>query len=783
MPLIVPLPQSVRNVLGPCANLVGVHPGLVLDKFAESWDTSGATQGLSERVQKPVIDQVMRLSASPPPDQIDPADPNAPPGRWFDDLVKRWEALTAGGAAFTGTTAGPLTLHLARASALENAGICLHPIYGFTYLPGSGLKGLARAFAETVWLPALSTEAERLAGWERIEAVFGWAPGSNEQTDGAGKRVPKSWMPVGAEQYRAEKKDESGEIIRKARSTSAGAVVFHDAWPRKWPRLITDILNSHHKEYYSQSNTPPGDWENPEPVYFLSVPPGVPFRFAVAKRRDDVPQEFLDLAADWLAGGLTVLGCGAKTATGYGHFTVDRGAKPVVSAARPSFATTLELVTPAFLAGAEQTDPTSCDLRPATLRGQLRWWWRTLHAGFVDVPTLKRMEAAVWGDTKSGAAVRLTVSANGRIQPLPFDRDGPNGIIKANRIPNTPEMQQRKETPGLKYHSFGMDERRGNDHVRRFYLPPGSKWDVGLTARASQLPPASKDGKPIPLSADVLLEQARSALALLCHFGGVGAKARKGFGSFADLPGFDLAALKRSATDFRARCGRGTPAFQPALAGSPALEQLLGPLEVPTGGANGWLALDQLAAAAQQFAKRYKHRLEKKALGLPRKIGAPVSGTFRAGRHVKDRHASPVLYHFDRVNGLLVARVTAFPAAELPNVADSAKLLKELLAELGPGLGGRFDDHVKGKPAPGAPPGVPATATAGPQLKVGQRVKAKIVPDAKGKGRVFAEAGGRTGIVEGVPPGQTLTPNVDEVELVVKVLGSDGKQVTFKWPV
>ena len=33
-------------------------------------------------------------------------------------------------------TVTPLTMHLARASALENAGLCLHPLYGFAYLPG-----------------------------------------------------------------------------------------------------------------------------------------------------------------------------------------------------------------------------------------------------------------------------------------------------------------------------------------------------------------------------------------------------------------------------------------------------------------------------------------------------------------------------------------------------------------------------------------------------------------------------------------------------------------------
>jgi len=763
MSLIVPLPQGVRDVLGTCTDhtgLVGVHPGLVLDKFALSWDDSGITKGLSERVQKPVIDQVVRLSASPPP------------GLPFDDLVARWERATAGAIAFTGTTAGPLTLHLSRASALENAGICLHPIYGFTYLPGSGLKGLAHAFACEVWFP---TQSDKPAAWETICRVFGTAP--------------SNWL-----------KDLAARLgVPDVKVSKAGAVVFYDAWPRTWPTLRTDILNSHHAEYYMKDQ-PPGDWENPVPVYFLSVPPGVPFRFAVAKRRDDVPQADADLAADWLAGGLTTLGCGAKTAAGYGHFTVDRpppgGAAQDATRAwgdvleqsgRKLFRATLELVTPAFLAGANQTSRTDCDLRPTTLRGLLRWWWRTMHAGFVDTTTLRRMEAAIWGDTKRGGAVRLTVTAIGKGQPQEFAREQ---IRSANKLP---KPNDHKTSQGLTYHTYGADDNKNEGgqiiHVRRCYLEPGAKWAVTLTARAGQLAPTSEKGKPIDLPADLLLEQARAALVLLCHFGGAGAKGRKGFGSFADLPGFDIAAVKRTGADFRARCSLGAGGFQEQWAESPALEQLLGPVEVPTGGTNWWLALDQLAAAAQQFAKRYKHRVEKKALGLPRRVDAPPGSRFVTGRHIqkgqKERHASPVLYHLDRVNGLLIARVVAFPAAELPNLADSRKLLQELLDELRGGLAGWFDEHVKGKPPAGSPSiGSHVNAPVGPQLKVGQMVKAKMVPDEKGKGRPFAEAGGRKGIVEGVPAGHEWKPveGAELVELVVKVLGADGKQITFKWP-
>jgi CRISPR-associated protein Cmr6 len=296
---------------------------------------------------------------------------------------------------------------------------------------------------------------------------------------------------------------------------------------------------------------------------------------------------------------------------------------------------------------------------------------------------------------------------------------------------------------------------------------------------------ASDKLKPIDLPAELILAQAKAALTLLCRFGGVGAKGRKGFGSFADLPSFDLAAIKQDAATFRSQCGLAVSTSQDKLAGSPSLEQMLDPLEVPTGGTNYWLALDQLAAAAQQFAKKYKHQLEKKALGLPRRIGPPTSGSFRAGPHAqKDRHASPVLYHFSRsTDGKLLARVVAFPAAELPNLATSRIFLQELLNDLRSGLSERFQTHVAGKPTPtaGRPVQSGQATPPAPKISQGMRVKAKIVDDPKGKGRPFAEYQGRLGIIENVPPGRTLTAP-EEIDLIIKSLGVDGRQITFKWP-
>src|SRR5262249_54848217 len=154
--------------------------------------------------------------------------------------------------------------------------------------------------------------------------------------------------------------------------------------------------------------------------------PGTAFRFAVAKRRSDVEEELLTAAREWLTLALLDEGAGAKTAAGYGSFRLaDRQARepdrPAATPRRAQWTATLELATPAFLAGANQAAE-DCDLRPATLRGLLRWWWRTLHAGYVDVATLRRLEAIVWGDTRVGGAVRVTVEPEGPITPILFDR-------------------------------------------------------------------------------------------------------------------------------------------------------------------------------------------------------------------------------------------------------------------------------------------------------------------------------------------------------------------------
>ncbi|MCL0062226.1 type III-B CRISPR module RAMP protein Cmr6 [Thermodesulfovibrionales bacterium] len=156
-------------------------------------------------------------------------------------------------------------------TSVTETGITLHPLYGFPYLPASGLKGLARAYAE------IADNAPR----DELLAIFG-----------------------------SESKDPAHTANNRQ-----GKVFFMDGLPTKFPKLDLDIMNPHFGEYY-QGDKPPADYLNPVPVTFLAVAPGQKFSFGIHSR----DEELLHKAKAWLVGGLTDLGAGGKTNVGYGYF-------------------------------------------------------------------------------------------------------------------------------------------------------------------------------------------------------------------------------------------------------------------------------------------------------------------------------------------------------------------------------------------------------------------------------------------------------------------------------
>lgn len=697
------------------------HPGLVLDKFGYRWHDQATVKGA---LQKVVTTR--------------PADADV-----FLQRLARWNSMLQATLAtqFAARTAGPFTLHLARAAALENAGLCLHPLYGFVYLPGSGLKGLARAYAETIWRKGRDDTAAK----RDIHEVFGNEPGESNPHE-----------------------------------QRAGNIVFHDAWPDAWPELTLDLVNNHHRDYYNASDSskdsyPPGDWEEPTMVSFLAVKSGTRFLFALGKRRSDVDDATLRLAQEFLIGGLTQLGAGAKTAAGYGRFELVDASAPVSDAATAvasswsrvlatkelgEFKEDLKLVTPAFLAGPYQ-DGSDCDLRAATLRGLLRWWWRTLHTGYLDVATLRSLEAAVWGDTKQGSPITLQLCPKKAVQPQLFDRKA----ILHDLYPN--HRGGSFTNMGLTYHSYGMDE---EDKERRHFIEPGMSWHLTVRARGTKI-----FGRQI--DAGTLLDQARSALWLLCHLGGVGSKSRKGFGSMADLSTWTWEQCLAAAANVRASLpGRTNDRLPP----SPSLSELISPspgahpwLSVTTPNTwqgDAWCLLDLIGECVKTIAKEIKPKEDRFVLGRPRQMTG-----VRDDSNVK-RQASPVIFHIANRGSGFEIRTAIFPATKKPTPEDSVAVLSsvanQLMETLSEGLRARDGARVRrvetsrfSKPT--------TTATS-------QKVRVKILAPHKPRGfKVREEGRDRDGFLMYGKEPEDL-PTLDETIEVYRN-SVDPNAVQYRW--
>ena len=214
------------------------------------------------------------------------------------------------------TASAPFTTGLGNEHPLENGFAFLNP-YGLPYLPGSGVKGVLRR------------AARELASGDWGDG-HGWSQEKIHLLD----RVELSTIDV---LFGRESADGDSEHVR-------GALSFWDAIPQiPGDSLAVDIMTPHQSHYYQQrqesrsgGSASPHDSGAPNPISFLTLPPGTGFTFHVAC--DAARLELLapDLAHDgrWQAllsaafeHAFEWLGFGAKTAVGYGAMQVDERAR------------------------------------------------------------------------------------------------------------------------------------------------------------------------------------------------------------------------------------------------------------------------------------------------------------------------------------------------------------------------------------------------------------------------------------------------------------------------
>jgi len=164
-----------------------------------------------------------------------------------------------------------LAVGLGGEAVLETA-ITLHRTYGVPYIPGSALKGLAASYAH-----------KRLEG--------------------------ETWRKGG-----------EAHMIMFGNTKSAGYVAFFDALyvpgsGHKGKALWPDVITVHHPDYYGGKDSAPADWDNPNPVPFLSAT-GC---YLIALGGDS---QWVEKAFEILALALKEEGVGAKTSSGYGRMSI-----------------------------------------------------------------------------------------------------------------------------------------------------------------------------------------------------------------------------------------------------------------------------------------------------------------------------------------------------------------------------------------------------------------------------------------------------------------------------
>ena len=143
---------------------------------------------------------------------------------------------------------------------------------------------------------------------------------------------------------------------------------------------------------------------------------------------------------------------------------------------------TCETVTPMFLAGADGSTP---ELRPPSIKGALRFWWRALN-GHLSIEKLKEQEGAIFGDTKQRSKVIIRVEEK-------------KVTVSAGNVKSS-----------LLYIAYGAHSRR--------YIEPASKFNICISFKSNAL--NAQQFKELFLAMNALL-----------HFGGLGMKSRNGFGS------------------------------------------------------------------------------------------------------------------------------------------------------------------------------------------------------------------------------------------------------------
>lgn len=169
----------------------------------------------------------------------------------------------------------------------------------------------------------------------------------------------------------------------------------------------------------------------------------------------------------------------------------------------------IETITPMFLSGADQS---KAELRAASIKGLLRFWWRALQAES-DLDELRKKEARIFGSSDEklggGSSFSIRVITHGDLKPT------------KDKFLSNPQYQVQVEDKTykiniLEYLAYGTYEyvkKQGNVFTREHY-PAKTKFDIVVN-----------------FADETWKNEVLKTFYVWCIFGGIGSRSRNGFGS------------------------------------------------------------------------------------------------------------------------------------------------------------------------------------------------------------------------------------------------------------
>jgi len=147
-----------------------------------------------------------------------------------------------------------------------------------------------------------------------------------------------------------------------------------------------------------------------------------------------------------------------------------------------------EVVTPMFLAGADGKTP---ELRPPSIKGALRFWWRALN-GHLSLEKLREKETKIFGGS------------------------GDRNAQKSNVIIRVIENELQKSDD---------DDNVSLEYIYKYLL-------YGIKEKKGYFKPEGTFGLKIIFRDKAFIEETITTLKTINKYGGLGSKSRNGFGSF-----------------------------------------------------------------------------------------------------------------------------------------------------------------------------------------------------------------------------------------------------------